>query len=437
MNSETTSEKKSFWAGHARKIVLRQLAKLKHGVLTIHDPWGKVQIGEGRAGLFPEIHVHHPRFYQRVLFGGDLGAAESLMDGDWSSPSLSETVRFFIRNLDLVDRMDRGVAHWNHLISRWIHRLRRNTVLGAKRNISQHYDLGNDFYRLFLDRTMAYSAGIFENPKATMLEASLAKFDRICRKLDLSADDRVVEIGTGWGGWAIYAAENYGCHVTTTTISEEQYQFAKEQVRQRGLEHRVMVLQKDYRALEGTFDKLVSIEMIEAVGHKYFDEYFSTCERLLKPDGVAVLQAILIRDQRYKAHLRSSDFIRQYIFPGGDLPSMQAILDSTSQNTDFRLLQYEELSDHYAETLRRWRKSFCDQESAVTDLGFDQRFIRMWMYYLCYCEAAFEERQVNSVQLTLARAHHQGDPVSVEYGQGAKKSHHWVKRPTSAVESVR
>ena len=419
-----------------RNAVLRQLSKLKHGVLKIQDPWGEVRIGEGRAGLFPEIRVHDPRFYKRVLFRGDLGAAESLMDGDWSSESLTETVRFFIRNMNLVDRLDRGVAHWSHLASRCVHWLRKNTLQGARRNISQHYDLGNDFYRLFLDDTMAYSSGVFQRPEATLYDASIAKFDRICRKMELSADDRVVEIGTGWGGWAIYAAEKYGCHVTTTTISQQQYEYATNLARQKGLEDRVSVLKQDYRDLEGVFDKLVSIEMIEAVGHRYFDEYFQTCQRLLKPDGLAVLQAILIRDQRYDAHLKSSDFIRQYIFPGGDLPSTRAILDSTSRHTDFRLLQYEELSDHYAETLRRWRASFCEQKSEVLKLGFDQRFIRMWLYYLCYCEAAFEERQVNSVQLTLARAHHQGDPISVAYKPESVSKNRCVQSTPNVMESL-
>ena len=292
MSTSISVSQPSLMTRWCRSMVLKRLSKLRHGVLTIRDPWGETQIGEGKAGLFPVIHVHNPRFHQRIMMAGDLGAAESLMDGDWSSESLTEVVRFFIRNLDLVDRMDRGFARWRHTLSRSVHRWRRNTVAGAKRNIGQHYDLGNEFYKLFLDGTMAYSAGIFEDPSVTMEQASLAKFDRICRKLELGPDDRVVEIGTGWGGWAIYAAETYGCHVTTTTISEQQFRYARDLVKQKGLEDRVSVLSQDYRALEGRFDKLVSIEMIEAVGHKYFDEFFRTCERLLRHDGQAVLQAI-------------------------------------------------------------------------------------------------------------------------------------------------
>ena len=246
MNSETTSEKKSFWAGHARKIVLRQLAKLKHGVLTIHDPWGKVQIGEGRAGLFPEIHVHHPRFYQRVLFGGDLGAAESLMDGDWSSPSLSETVRFFLRNLDLVDRMDRGVAHWNHLISRWIHRLRRNTVLGAKRNISQHYDLGNDFYKLWLDEQMLYTCAYFPSQDVSLEAAQIAKMNHVGRKLRLQPGQEVVEAGCGWGALALHLGKYFGVKVKAYNISKQQLAYARERAQAEGMSQQVEYIEGDY-----------------------------------------------------------------------------------------------------------------------------------------------------------------------------------------------
>lgn len=386
-----------------RERVLARLRGLHSGRLVVRDPWGNFEFGDRVAdeGLVAYLTIHDANFYQRVVWGGDVGAAESYMAGEWSSPQVTDVVRFFIRNLPVIEKMDRGLAAFRHLISRLTHRRRKNTITGSRRNIGAHYDLGNDFYQTFLDSSMAYSAGIFAGSDSTMYEASKAKFDRICQKLDLTRSDSLVEIGTGWGGFAIHAASNYGCHVTTTTISRQQFEYARDWVQREGLSDRVEVLFQDYRQLSGKYDKLVSIEMIEAVGHDHLPEYFRVCRNLLKDDGIAVLQAILILDQRLKTHLKSSDFIREYIFPGGDLPSMHSILDVTHRTTDLRLTHYEELSEHYAETLRRWRWAFEKQHERVSAMGYSQSFQRMWVYYLAYCEAAFAERQVNSAQIVL------------------------------------
>lgn len=386
-----------------RERVLARLRSLRTGRLVLRDPWGNYEFGEPLTpdALTAYITIHDATFYQRVVWGGDVGAAESWMAGEWTSPRVADVVRFFIRNLSVIEQLDRGLGFFRHLASRLIHRRRKNTVEGSRRNIGAHYDLGNEFYQLFLDSTMAYSAGIFGSSNTTMHEASCAKFDRICQKLALGPKDSLIEIGTGWGGFAIHAASHYGCRVTTTTISSEQHRYACDWVEREGLSDRIEVLFQDYRKLEGKYDKLVSIEMIEAVGHDHLSEYFQVCRKLLKDDGIAVLQAILILDQRHETHLKSSDFIREYIFPGGDLPSLGSILDVTRRDTDFRMTHYEELSEHYAHTLRCWRRAFESQVDRVEAMGYSESFRRMWVYYLAYCEAAFVERQVNSAQLVF------------------------------------
>ena len=421
MISKWNRSELNWWTRWCRSQVLRRMNSLQCGSLDLCEAGEQLRLGNASSAalestwepLAPSIEVLNPSFYRRVVTGGDVGAAESWMAGEWTSPDLTAVVRHFIRNMDLIDRLDRGPARFKHWASRLLHLRRRNTESGARRNIGAHYDLGNEFYKTFLDPTLAYSAGVFSDSQTSMEEASIAKFDRICRKLELGPSDHVVEIGTGWGGWAIHAAKNFGCRVTTTTISREQYKYACARVEEAGLSDLITVRDVDYRRLEGKYDKLVSIEMIEAVGHRYLDEYFATCRRLLRNDGVACLQAILIRDQRLAIHLRSSDFIRQYIFPGGDLPSIGSILDSTTRKTDFRLVHFEEMSEHYAETLRRWRDAFAEAYEEVRALGFDDVFVRMWHYYLGYCEAAFLERQVNSVQLVLGCGGYRGE-VQIE-----------------------
>ena len=275
--------------------------------------------------------------------------------------------------------------------------------MGSRKNIIAHYDLGNEFYSLFLDNTMTYSCGIFEQEQSTLEDASVAKYDRICKKLRLHPGDRVVEIGTGWGGFAVHAVQNYGVQVTTTTISNEQYEFAAKRFRDAGLDDQVSVLKKAYRDLRGTFDKLVSIEMIEAVGHHFYKTFFQTCSRLLKDDGMMALQAITIGDQIFNRHKRSVDFIKRYIFPGSCIPSITAISNALAKATDLRLVQLEDITPHYARTLREWRRRFFANIEKVRALGFSDTFIRMWEYYLCYCEGGFAERYIGDVQIVLAK----------------------------------
>ena len=281
--------------------------------------------------------------------------------------------------------------------------LTRNSVARSKENIAAHYDLGNDFFELFLDPTMMYSSALFSDERMSLEQASIAKLDALCQKLSLKQSDHLVEIGTGWGGMAVYAAEQYGCRVTTTTISEEQYRHTLELVNKKGLQNQVTVLKKDYRLLEGKFDKLVSIEMIEAVGHQYFGEYFSKCSNLLKPDGVMAIQAITITDQRYERAKNSMDFIKRYIFPGGCLPSVNCIANHVSADTDMIISDMSDMALDYAETLKRWREAFFSNIDQVRALGFDERFIRMWEYYLCYCEGGFRERVIGTTQMVMTK----------------------------------
>ena len=304
----------------------------------------------------------------------------------------------------------------------WIqHQLRRNTKAGSRRNIEEHYDLGNDFYALFLDSTMNYSSGIFPHESSSMLEASLTKMDWIGHKLQLKPTDHVLEIGTGWGGLAIHLAKHFGCRVTTTTISKQQYAYAKQKVAAEGLEDRITLLLSDYRDLEGTYDKVVSIEMIEAVGHQYFDQYFGKCSSLLKDDGLMLIQAITMSQQNYSQHIKNIDFIRRYVFPGGCLPSIVAIGESVGRSTDMRTVHQEDITEHYVRTLQKWLQRFHGQMSQIRRLGYDQSFIRLWHFYLCYCEAAFAERRVHNVQMIFAKPRSSVDPANdfAQRGRGS------------------
>ncbi|WP_417390985.1 class I SAM-dependent methyltransferase [Gimesia sp.] len=386
-----------------RQLLLKKLRGLVHGQITLREGTQVTLLGNAAADLRVEVVVYHPRFFRAAVQGGGLGIAQSLIDGDWSTDDLTALVQIFIRNLEVTDQFDRGLARFRQLAARLGHWIRRNTRIGAAQNIHEHYDLGNDFYRIFLDETMSYSCGVFEHSDATMQEASLAKLDRVCRHLNLQPDDHLLEIGTGWGGLALHAAQNYGCRVTTTTISREQYQLAAERIDAAGLSGKVHLLLTDYRDLEGQYDKLVSIEMIEAVGAEFFETYFQKCCDLLRPDGMMFLQSIVIKDQRFHEYLKSVDFIRRYIFPGGCLPSVATILETTARVTDLRLLRLDDIAPHYARTLRCWRNQFYNRLNEVRELGYSESFIRMWDYYFCYCEAAFEERQCNTVQMLFAR----------------------------------
>lgn len=387
-----------------RRMVWNRLTNIIQGQLVLRE--GALQRVFGRGGendLTATVEVFDPRFYRMLVLDGSLGAAEAYISGYWACADLVPLVRIFCRNEGLSKQMEGGPAHLLNVLHRIPHWMKLNTVSGSRRNIATHYDLGNEFFSLFLDETLSYSCAIFPGPESTLLQASGAKLNRICKKLNLSPKDRVLEIGAGWGGFALYAAEQYGCHITTTTISRKQYDFAKQRVSDAGLEGRVTVLMEDYRKLAGKYDKIVSIEMIEAVGHRFFDTYFGKCSGLLKPDGMMLLQAIVIPDQRYEQYRRSVDFIQKYIFPGGCLPSLGAICGSVGRATDLRLSHMEDITAHYAETLKHWRLRFRHGAEDVRKLGFTEEFIRTWEFYFCYCEGGFRECAIGDLQLVLKK----------------------------------
>ncbi len=385
----------------ARKAVRAQLDSLERGRLTVVD--GDATSVHGTTdGLSATVIVRDPSFYRAVAFGGHVGAAEAYADGAWTTPDLTALVRLFVRNRDVLDGLETGFARVAQPVRQFLHARNRNTESGSRRNIHAHYDLGNDFFREFLDETMTYSAGIFDDPGSTLKDASVSKYDRLCRKLNLGPDDHVVEIGTGWGGFALHAASTFGCRVTTTTISREQHALATSRIQEAGLAERVTVMLEDYRTLTGTFDKLVSIEMIEAVGHHYFETYFRQCARLLAPHGLAAIQAITIQDRLYESARREVDFIKKYIFPGSCIPSISA-LSGAAAPTDLRLVHLEDLTPHYAETLRRWRARFFDRWDRIEAQGFDEHFKRIWEFYFCYCEGGFDEAVLGSIQFLFAK----------------------------------
>ena len=385
----------------ARRIVLAKLGRLHHGEITITEPGGSQTFGRVDASfpLAVTLRVKSPAFYSDVAFGGSVGAGEAYIHGSWEASDPVALGRILLRNRDVLDSVDGGAAVLTRPLQKAFHWLNRNTRQGSRRNIAAHYDLGNDFYALWLDSRMMYSCAWYEAPDASLEEAAVAKLDRICRRLELAPGDRVVEIGTGWGGFAVHAAQNYGCHVTTTTISREQHEYARQRIEAEGLGERITLLRDDYRDLEGKFDKLVSIEMIEAVGHEYMDTFFRKCASLLKPDGQMLLQAITIADQRYDFARRNVDFIKRYVFPGGFLPSVTAITSALTRVTDLRAINIEDIGLHYARTLRDWRERFFGRIEDVRAQGFSEEFLRLWDFYLSYCESAFLERAIGDIQL--------------------------------------
>ena len=384
---------RGFW----ERRVVAGLSNLQHGQIQLDFPSGtSLQVGAAAEDdLHASVTVHDDRCLREIAVGGSLGAAEAYLRGMWSASDLVPLLRIFCRNMDELTRLDTGIAAATAYVARLLHRFARNSTRGSRRNIAAHYDLSNEFFQLFLDPTLMYSSGLFERPGQTMEQASVAKLDRICRKLELQSDDHVIEIGTGWGGWALHAARHYGCRITTTTISRNQFDLARQRVAAAGLNERIEVLFEDYRNLTGQYDKLVSIEMIEAVGHEYLPRYFRKCDQLMKPGGRMLVQAITMPDQRYAAYRKSVDFIQRYIFPGGHLPAIGAMQAATEQGTRLQLIDAVQFPESYARTLRLWREQFLAKLENVRELGFDERFIRMWYYYLCYCEAAFLERSVS------------------------------------------
>lgn len=389
----------------ARRSVHRLLSTLQGGALTVFENGVPCRFGDpaGHGGVEAQVHVLDPRTYRAILLYGSIGAGEAFMAGHWRSPDLTAVIRLLSRNMARVTEMDSGGSRLMTWFQRLRHRVSANTIRGARRNIHAHYDLSNELFATFLDRRMMYSAAMFPDPDTDLETAAAHKLQRIGEKLALAPDDHVVEIGTGWGGLAVYLAEQFGCRVTTTTISREQYEHACRLVRDRGLEGRVTVLEQDYRTLEGTFDKLVSVEMIEAVGQAYLPVYLRKCDALLKPGGRMLIQAITIPGQRYELASRSVDFIQRYIFPGGSLPSIEAILGATRDGTRLQMDQLEEIGIDYAHTLRHWQQRFMSNLPEVRALGFDERFIRMWQFYLSYCEGGFLERAIGTAQIRMIK----------------------------------
>ncbi len=388
-----------------RAALLRQLSRLERGSLRLRDATECFSFGEDprSTALKAELDVLSPAFYGALARGGALGAGESYIRGEWRSSDLSALMRLMIANRSVMTGLEHGLARLTAPVRGLLHWLNKNSERGSRRNIAAHYDLGNEFFELFLDPTMAYSCGIFAREDSTLEQASVAKFDSVCRKLDLQPGQHVLEIGTGWGGLAVHAARHYGCRVTTTTISERQYAFARQRIAAAGLSDRVTLLKQDYRQLRGEFDALFSIEMIEAVGHQYLETYFAACSRLLKPTGMMLLQAITIRDQLYAQALRSVDFIKRFIFPGSFIPSVHALVDSVAASTDMKLFDLEDIGPHYARTLRTWRENLAARAAEARSQGCTDQFLRMWEYYFCYCEGGFAERQLGDAQMLLTK----------------------------------
>lgn len=406
------SKSRSKWVAQLAKTqVLKRLAGLRIGQLTIIDGTESYDFGNANShNHSPEIQatitVHDPRFYGEIAFGGSIGAGEAYMLGYWQADSLTNVVRLMVLNQSVMESLEGGYQYLSKPILKAFHWLNSNSEAGSQKNIAAHYDLGNDLFQLFLDPTMMYSSAMFDNKDADIRHlqaASERKLKVICDKLQLSPTDHVIEIGTGWGGFAIYAAKHYGCRVTTTTISQQQFSLAQARVAAEGLQDKIVLLKQDYRHLQGQYDKLVSIEMIEAVGHQYYDTYFSKVSHLLKTDGVALIQAITIMDQRYESAIRSVDFIQRYIFPGSNIPSNTAMLTSLTRASDLRLVDLQDIGQDYAITLRLWRENFFANLDKVKQLGYSDTFIRMWDFYLSYCEGGFAECALGDVHLLLAK----------------------------------
>ena len=391
----------------ARSLVFRQLKKIDTGYISIQEGNKKFSFGK-KGNLSAHITVHDPRFYGALAFGGSIGVSEAFMQKFWSVNDLTKLIRIMAINQNAMDQLESLFNVFLKPILRCLHYLNQNSVKGSRINISKHYDLGNDFFSLFLDSTMMYSSAVFKNSQDSLYQGSMHKLEMICQGLELNAQDHVIEIGSGWGGFAIYAAQNFGCMVTTTTISKQQYLFVKQKIKDLKLTHKIKVLLSDYRHLKGQYSKLVSIEMLEAVGYQYYDTYFKVCSHLLKPDGIAFIQTITITDQRYEKAKHSVDFIQRYIFPGSCIPSLTALQNSITESSDLKIYQVRDIGDHYARTLALWRIAFFKRLSEVKALGFDDVFIRMWHFYLAYCEGGFKEKAISDIHLKLIKPDYRG-----------------------------
>lgn len=411
LNSSSLEMPKSMTALQkgARSVALKSMQLIKIGSLTIEEAYDGHDVTVEHFGFAHEgqpqahIRVTHPGFYGRVLKGGSIAAAEAYMDGWWDSPNLTAVTELMARNLSALDQLEAQSSFVTRAMNKVGHWLKRNSIVRAKQNIEAHYDLGNDLYQTFLDERMLYSSALYLSTSDSLEQAQIQKMDRLCQQLQLTENDHVIEIGTGWGAMAIYMAQHYGCKVTTTTISEEQFAYAEAEITRLGLEAQITLLKQDYRLLEGQFDKLVSIEMIEAVGKAYLQSYIEKCQSLLKPGGLMAIQAITIADQRYDYYSNNVDFIQKYIFPGGFLPSITVLTQMATRHTDFIVRDVFDIGMDYAKTLADWRLRFEAALNTVQALGYDERFVRMWRYYLCYCEGGFNARTISTIHMTLQR----------------------------------
>jgi len=387
----------------SKRIVFSLLNKLNDGHICLIENGTEVFFGNKDATIHATITIHDPKAYSSILWGGSIGAGEAYVEGLWSADDLVAVIQLFSRNLATLEQYEQRFGFLLNIINLFKHRLNRNSKEGSRTNIAAHYDLSNDMYRIFLDKAMQYSSAIFPNEKASLEEAQQHKLKVICEALNLTKDDQLLEIGTGWGGLACYAAKNYGCHVTTTTISDAQFELAKQRVEDEKLSDKVTLLKKDYRDLTGQYSKIVSIEMIEAVGHKFMPTYFAMIDKLLKPGGKTLIQAITINDQRYDSYVKNVDFIQRHIFPGGHLPSISMICELLKNNTNMYMKQLSDYRIDYAKTLNVWRDSFLENREVIQKLGFNDDFIRLWEFYFCYCEGGFRESAIGLAHIELIK----------------------------------
>jgi cyclopropane-fatty-acyl-phospholipid synthase len=397
-------KKRTFLSNIFRNALLKKFKNLQYGYIVLIDNDKRFTFGKKSEKLQTEVTINSQEFYVLLGSGGVLGVSEAFMAGYWNSTNLVVLLQIVLKNKRLMDSLDSGFARLIQPINKQIHKRHQNTLTGSKNNILAHYDLSNDFYKLWLDPTMTYSCGYFNKKNSTLESASIEKIDRICRKLHLSSSDTLLEIGTGWGSFSAHAAKNYGCKITTTTISDAQFQYAEELFKKEGLESQINLVNIDYRNLEGQYDKIVSIEMIEAVGYQYIPEYFKKVSSLLKPDGLLAIQGITYNDQNFDDYKNSVDFIKKYIFPGSCLISLSQVIDVMKVHTDLALVDMEDITQHYTETLKRWRENFLKVLPDVRKLGFSEAFIKMWEFYFVFCEAGFLERNIGDVQMIIAKS---------------------------------
>ena len=402
--SFSSSKRKGFLSPFFKKIIINKFKKINIGYVEFYDLSNKIEIGEPDDQLRASVKIKSDEFYVFLGSGGLLGAAEAYALGYWESSDLVKLIQIMIKNKDLMNSFDSGFARLLIPINKLIHYRRRNSLKGSKKNILAHYDLSNDFYKLWLDETMTYSCGIFESKETSLKDASIEKIDRMCRKLKLNEHDTILEIGTGWGSFSIHAAKMYGCNITTTTISDAQFEYAKQKIKEEGLEDKITLLNTDYRLLKGKYDKIVSIEMIEAVGYKNVPLYFKTVSQLLNDQGLFAMQGITYNDQNFDIYKKSVDFINKYIFPGSCLIAISQISDIVKNNTDLIFTDLEDITSHYSITLEKWRNNFMSNKDEIKDLGFSDAFIKMWEFYFVYCEAGFSEKNIGDYQFLFSKS---------------------------------